>query len=436
MRILRIMLLSIPVGLAMLHIAVAQPHYTYTSIASLDSYGGYMEPATITNRGEVLYAPALISGGEGVISWSKGALTTIAAGGQPAPGGGTFGYTLSPVQVSDPGNVAFIMTRDYLSTPPPTGLDAGVYRYNSRSGIVPVMLPRTPAPSGGNFWGSFFVVATNNRGDVYFPGMVCTTAQVSFPTQSCPDNSPGVLTYGAYRADKSGNITTMVAPGDAAPGGSYFDFAHGPASNMRGDFAFTAHIFSDTCYNSGLLFCWDSVFLKQSLSGKIISIAKVGKPSPVPGRNYGPAFSPLLSPTGDVLFLADVSLASDGSEISVFLWRQGKTIPIAVPGDPLPGGGYFAKAGFFNQDTAMNNAEAIVFWAALTDGTEGIYLWQTGYLTLVAKTGTKTGDGIIANFDDTAGTPSTQVAINDVGQIIFTARYQAGGGALLMATPK
>jgi hypothetical protein len=427
--------------------AVAQPHqYHYTAIASLDSYGLYMEPATITNRGDVLFAPSLLTGGEGVVAWRKGIINNIALANNqnPAPGGGAclpgyqcpfYGYTQSPVQMADNGDVAFIMTRDYLDLPQPQGIDAGVYRYTAKTGVLPVMLPGTPAPSGGKFWGSFFIVATNNRGDIFFPGMVCTDLAVTFPTQSCPDG-PGVMTYGAYKADKSGRIATMVGPGDPAPGGSYFDFAHGPASNVRGDFAFTAHIFADPCYNPYPLYCWDSVFLKQSPSGKIIPIAKVGDPSPVPGRNYGPAFSPLLSPTGDVLFLADVSQASDGSEIAVFFWSKGKTIPIAVPGTPLPGGGFFKKGGFYNQMAAMNNAEDIAFFAVLQDDTEGVYLWRRGHLSLVAKTGASIEGGVIDNFDDSLGIPGTQVAINDVGQVIFTARYQGGGGALVMATPK
>jgi hypothetical protein len=258
MRTLRILLVIVAVA-AVPIIATAQAsHYTFTSIANLVDYGGYFEPATITNRGEVLFAPALLPppagpGGEGVLLWRAGVLTTIAAAGQPAPGGGIFGYTESPVQMNDHGDVAFIMTRDYLNLPPPTGFNAGVYRYNSRTGIVPVMLPGTPAPGGGSFWGSFFVVNINNRGDIYFPGMICTTVTVSFPTQSCPDGSPGVLTYGAYKADAKGRISPLVVPGDAAPGGSYFDFTHGPATNVKGDVAFTGHVFSDPCGNPGLL---------------------------------------------------------------------------------------------------------------------------------------------------------------------------------------
>ena len=47
MRILRIIHLA-SLLLLVCSSAIAQPQYTYKAVASLDSYGGYMEPATIT----------------------------------------------------------------------------------------------------------------------------------------------------------------------------------------------------------------------------------------------------------------------------------------------------------------------------------------------------------------------------------------------------
>jgi len=57
--------------------------------------------------------------------------------------------------------------------------------------------------------------------------MACTTATVSYSSVACPEG-PGVLALGAYKADPRGNISALVKPGDAAPGGSYFDFANQP----------------------------------------------------------------------------------------------------------------------------------------------------------------------------------------------------------------
>lgn len=166
-------------------------------------------------------------------------------------------------------------------------------------------------------------------------------------------------------------------------------------------------------------------------------IARVGWPSPVSGRNYGPAFGPLLTPSGDVVFIADVSVGSDGTETSVFLYTRGKYIVIAAPGVAMPGGGTFARTGFANQNVTINNQGDIVFVATLTNGDQGLYRWRHGILSLVAKTGTDTGAGTILNLDDFGnGFASSQVSVNDAGQILFAAKFQGGGGAMLVATPR
>jgi hypothetical protein len=412
--------------------------YRFTSIANLQDYGGYFEPATITNRGDVLFAPALLTGGEGVLLWRKGTLTTIAAGGQVMPDGGILGYTLSPVAMNEDGEVAFIMTRNYLDLLSPLGLNAGAYRYSARSGVVPVMVPGLQGHGGNSFWGSSFVSSINDRGDIVFPAMLCTTVAGSVQTIGCPDGSASVLALGDYKADKRGRVRPVVVPGDPAPGGqSYFDLAHGPNINARGDVAFTGHVYGEVCGNAGVLVCADSVYVKRSPSGVIEQIASFGAPSPVSGRNYAAAFSPVLNAVGDVAFVADLSSQANGSEVAVFLYTRGKTIVIAKPGDSMPGGGTFASGGDYTENVSMNNPGDIVFVATLTDGTNGIYVWHHGTVALVAKTGTDTGAGIISTLDDFGGgAGNTQVPINDAGQIVFSAKFQGGGGALLVATPK
>jgi hypothetical protein len=450
MRKLSILLLSLMAILT--QIALSQPsHYTFSTVANLQDYGGYFEPATINNRGQVLFAPALLSGGEGILLWDRGRITTIAKGGEPTWDKGlcwpptdpsdcpVFGYTWSPIQMNEHADVAFMMTRDGINNvPTPYGINSGVYRYDAHSGVVPIMVPGTPAPGGGVFWGTFWFISINNRGDIYFPAMACTTTTLSYPSQACPDNGSGVLALGVYKANAKGQIAAVVKPGDAAPGGGYFDFANDPATNEGGDVAFVGHIFTDPCYGN-LSFpygCEDSVFFKKASTGVIVPIAKVGTPSPLPGKNYGDTFSPMVTPEGDVVFFSDLSTANDGSGHAVFFYTHRKTIPIAWPGASMPGGGTFLNT-YAGQDIAVNSRGEIVFSATLADGTQGIYLWRHGELSVVAKTGTRIGKSLIANFDDGGvGQACSQVWINDLGQILFMARFQEGGGALLVATPK
>ncbi len=412
--------------------AVAQSHYTFTSIANASDYAGYFEPATINNRGDVLFAPAMKTGGEGVLLWHHGTITTIAKGGQPAPGGGVFDYTLSPVQMDDNDEAAFVMTRDYGNEPPLFGLGAGIYRWSAHTGIVPVMLPGVPLPGGGRFWGAWLGVTITNDGDVYFPGIVCTTATMSWSTTNpCPDGSPGVLSFGIYKADRRGHITAIVKPGDPAPG-SYFDVAQTAAANQRGDVAFQTDIFSDGCHDPFSYWCSYSLFLKRGESGEIVPLAQFGH------GFYGAGGSPtyMVNAAGEVAFGADTSPLPGNDEQSVFLYTHGKTIVIARPGDPMPGGGNAAQMGVNGQGIAINNPGDVVFDTTLQDGTQGIYLWRHGHLAVVAKTGTHTPAGIIADVDDCGiGEACTQISINDQGQILFAAHFQDGSGAMLVATP-
>src|SRR5262245_21835256 len=77
--------------------ALAQS-YTFTQIEPLGgSFPFYFEPAALDGSGELLFAPSLNTGGEGVFLWTRGQLTAVALGGQTMPDGGVLGYTLSPV---------------------------------------------------------------------------------------------------------------------------------------------------------------------------------------------------------------------------------------------------------------------------------------------------------------------------------------------------
>jgi len=448
-RILRTLLFSALAVVTISGTASAQSHYTFTSIANLNDYAGYFETATLTNADDVLFAPALLTGGEGVLLWHHGTINPIAQGGQPTLDTGwcwpptvpsdcpVFGFTLSPVQMNERGDVAFGMSRDGINNwPSPDGINAGVYRYNSHTGVVPVMVPGMPAPSGGSFWGAWYFVSVPNNGDIYFTGIVCTTAAVKYTAQPCPEG-PGVLAHGVYRSDPRGNITAEVKPGDAAPGRSYFDFANQPAGNERGDMLFAGHIYSDPCNpRPDLGGCWRSLFLKDGQSGRIVTVARIGDPAPRPGKIYTSAGTTTLNAAGDVAFLADFSPANDFSDDAVLFRTHGRTMVIAEVGDVMPDGETLAKVGTAGQNIAMNNAGDIVFDATLTDSTQAIYLWRYGRLSLVAKTGTHTSAGIISDFDDLGtGWASTQVWINDFGQILFAAHFQEGGGAMFVATP-
>jgi hypothetical protein len=135
------------------------PHssgYTFSQIAKLDDnpFHSYLEPGMINSRGDVLFAPDLNTGGEAVVLWRKGQLATIAQAGETMPGGGVMGGTLSPIGMNDSGDVAFAITRDGWASPFPYPylINAGIYRYSARDGLVPVLVPGQTGYGLSLFW--------------------------------------------------------------------------------------------------------------------------------------------------------------------------------------------------------------------------------------------------------------------------------------------
>ena len=83
------------------------------------------------------------------------------------------------------------------------------------------------------------------------------------------------------------------------------------------------------------------------------------------------------------------------------------TIPVARPGDEMPGGGRFVTAAIITGwQIDVNNAREVVFNASLdTDANgdgfpdTGLYVWSHGRLRLVARTGTEIpGVGMVAHL--------------------------------------
>ncbi len=128
----------------------------------------------------------------------------------------------------------------------------------------------------------------------------------------------------------------------------------------------------------------------------------------------------------------------------LFLYSEGETVPIARPGDAMPGGGRLVTAAG-GEVFHLNNKGDVAFAARLDTGEDGLYVSSEGSLRLVARTGTVIpGVGEIAALlpPDLVGIGSGPFPIgaNDRGQILFTAAVDDGSGilrgVLLLATPK
>jgi hypothetical protein len=342
----------------------------------------------------------------------------------------------------------------------PFGVNAGTYRYShSTQTVTAVVVPFvTPAPGGGVFQGSVFSPNINNRGDLLFAGLVLTDDGIQVPDE---DNGLG---EGVFQVDRQGNISSVVSPGDAAPGGGTFDFAAQPWNNDSGDVAFMGHVAGDpvsipnfppqTVFISALT----NVYVKDGARGTITELAHAGDPIPASaGGNgvYRSVFGPQINNRGDVIFVADITPAPDAGQFAaLFRYSQGETISIARPGDAMPGGGNLVTVSSINGSQAhVNNRGDIVFNGTLDtdeDGDQlpdqGIYQWSRGEVTLIARTGTVLPDvGTIRTLTAPAAivippppvfVPDGGAINNDRGQVLFSAGLTDGRTVLLLLTPE
>jgi hypothetical protein len=419
------------------------------------------ESNVVNNRGDVLFGSNLVPGEfpkAGLFLQRLGEITEIARAGQPAPGGGVFDFGfLSPTTLNDKGDVGFPWLLEPFCFPNPSGppndcptigVNTGVYRFSHNTQLLtPVMIPEvTAVPGGGVFKGAQFGVSLNNRGGLVFGGIIETEQGIHLV-----DEDYIGLGGGLFKASKTGQISSVVEPGDPAPADTVFDWAAFPSINDRGDVAFMGHVAGEACSadfpQAFLIGCLGSIYVRDAATGNIRSIAHAGDDAPG-GGVYRAASGPIINAHGDIAFLGDlISPAAFG----VYLHSGGETIAVARPGDPMPGGGRLVTAG----DTGLwqldvNNAGDVVFNAALdtrnADGVQdtGLYVWSHGSLSVVARTGTVIpGVGMIARLGTIIPTvdgpnvePNSGANNNDHGQVVFGATLTDERGVLLVATPK
>jgi hypothetical protein len=421
------------------------------------------EPDGINNKGDIVYgddlgtanAPATFFG-EGVFLRSHGQETVLGSSTAPAPGGttfGSFGFE-GPATLNAQGDAAVDFLLDPLGSP--FGVNSGAYRYTHNNQTVSAVVTPfvTPAPAGGTFQGVSFGPTLDNRGDLFFVGIIPTTQGVAVP------DNPG-LGLGIFEADTKGHITRVLVPGDPAPGGGTFDdvgetYSAGAWVNGGGDLVFDAHVAGQESLVPGFgqpdfFATLGSVYVRDGATGKITSVAHAGDPAPG-GGVFRQALFPGINDRGDVVFTGDLTPAPNVYQnLGVFLDSGGQIVAVARPGQPMPGGtGHLFSASGINGQTHINNSDDVVFNATLDTSTSGVadtglYQWSHGQLSVIARTGTVipgvgtvkavTNPSAIVTGPPAGVFPTSGAANNDRGQIIFAVTLTDGTGVMLLYTP-
>jgi len=415
--------------------------FTFTKIATLGvspNFGDF-EFGQINNRGDLVFVSETaecvdtglgFSACEGVFLLNQGRVSQIVTAGNPAPRGGSFAGAVSgPSALNQGGDAAVALALTPFTFP--FGLNAGLYRYTSGSGtlsavVVPGVTP-VPGSSGIAFQGTDQGVSINNLGTIAFPG--------AFPISAgLPGTSSGV---GIFTADRSGSISRVIVPGDAAPGGASFDDAQNTGINDLGDVVFEAHLAGAECVGGQpdpafTLGCnATGVYLRQALSGNLIKIAQQGDLDPL-GAPFRHAWGPVINNSGQVVFVGDLTPPpANEQSMGLYLYNGSSIVPVVRPGDALPGGGTLKTVNDFVHSYGLNNRGDVSFSAVLSSGDQGVYVKSGSTIRLVAKTGTVMPG--IGTFSAGGGGPSGPV-INDRGQVSFSATLASGDTVLLVAT--
>jgi hypothetical protein len=398
------------------------------------TYINDFEPGTLTDSGQGTFVADLgdangvaLGGTEGLFALDGSQIQPIALGGQAAPGGGTFFFPFSPVDMNAEGDGAVAF--DLNPGPAGTGTPAGIYSYTGPTHTLsPLVVPTvTPAPGGGTFQGSPSRAAVNNNGEIAFAGFIPTTVSAD----------PVLQGSGVFVRSNQGVITKIAAPGDAVPGGT-LHYAWNPAINNSGDVAYEASL-------TGVLQT-NGVYLVNATTGQLSVIARTGDqiPQSAGGGVFDNVWGPHLNDRGDLVFTGavqgtTVGTGPGGDGQGVFMESGGRIIAIARPGQAMPGGGHLVTTANLVTQYDLSNSGIVVFAGHLDNGKDGVFLWSNGTTSVVAMSGQKvSGVGTIENLGVLGGFPFG-TRVNDYGQVLLTAKLvgtnTAGSDVLLKATP-
>jgi hypothetical protein len=439
-------------GMAPANASSTGPAYRFSVVAKIGAPapgGGNFtfdfEPSAINNSGQVAFtADVDASGDEGVFVARGGQISQVVRTGLPGPDGVTFGPgELGRLGQNNAGDVALGFLLQPFDPNLAFGINAGVFRLShATNALTGVEIPGTAAPGGGTFAGTYFNMGMNDRGDIVFPGLASGTA-VQPP--GTPPNYNG-MALGLFLQNKGGSVTRLVMPGDPAPGGRVFDDAWNGSINRAGDVAFSGHLVGDSCTIIGPPFvCGDSLYIRNSATGAISSIAHQGDPAPG-GGTFATAFGGLINDSDQVAFVGSLGSGST-PPCGVYSYQGGVVRAVATPGEPMPGGGDFFSSTCADQELGINNAGDICFGAQLDTVTNGIpdtglYCDANGSLRLIARSGTVIrGVGTIAYLGDVApvsgANPDFRFGgpMNALGQVMLGATMTNGTAALLVASP-
>jgi hypothetical protein len=342
----------------------------------------------LNDRGQLCFSTESETAGKLLVQYSSAAFSVIAQAGAEGPAGGWPSnlWLDAPIGMNASGNVVF----SGLLVKVGNNVTGGTYRWEAGDRrLAAVALPGMPSVAEQKFeWAAGPSPTINIRNEIAFVAHVRNSAGRSF--------------YGLFFQDRDGRTRPVVVPDQTVAGGKVIT-AFQPSINDAGDIAFLMK-------RNG-----DALEQPYTLRG--------GALAPVPTSGIKVPGKFLIGFDGvwvnnanrNVLLAAQLhSLA--GHYVGLFLATETKTIPVAVPGQPMPGGGRLLSIQYHGV-SAPNDAGQHAFLAYLEDGSTACYRMDAnGSLTPLLKSGTTTSLGRIKNLGPGGG-GSWGVGLNNLGEV-------------------
>src|SRR5579872_2628998 len=325
----------------------------------------------------------VVLGDGGLFLKSGHDITPIVAPGDPAPGGGIF-FGINPAIIDAQGQVYFNANVSFPGTP-------GIFRYSK--GHLNNFIPNGSLTYNGLAL-SLGLLAVNASGDMLVQDQ----------------------NFALY-IDSKGTLTPIVAPGQAAPGGTdTFSQIFSASINQSGQVAFQGFLASG---GAGIYLYSGGTISKIIATGDVLADGGIiAFPS-----------QPALNDAGVIAFGATSN--SSALDEGLFVYANGQ-LKLAVPATtPLPNGDFLNNVDAIS----INNAGQMVLDAGVDKSTGGFYsavlLYANGQLTEIEAPGMTAPDGIAF-----ANNPDVEFGgeLNDAGQILFIAAEIHKGPALYLSS--